>query len=158
MRHIKYFLLILSLLLFNVQCEKKSDPLAITKMLDYNFIPIVEGTLNGHKCYFLLDTGASISILDINQTKNYNVRKFVGDDVGVVGYGGVTMVNYDLENYSIYLGNVKLTEDFQGKDIGTIVKTISKQTNYKIVGIIGNNNIATNDFILNFKTGEIIKN
>lgn len=158
MKIFKLLMLVGLMTLTVTQCKEESlQDGVVAKMIDYKFIPIVQGTLNGNRAYFLLDTGASISIIDIQQAKKYGVRTTESDGAGVVGYGGVTMLNYDLSNCDIYLGKTRLGNEFNGKDIDIIVKTINKHSGYQIVGIIGNNNIAPNKFVLNFGSGYITK-
>lgn len=130
----------------------------VTSMINYKKLPLVEGTLNGQSAYFILDTGATISILDSEQLKNYKVvNKGLSEDY-VVGYGGVDSESYELDNVNILIGkDVSLTERFQGKNIKTIVNTVKTFSGKKIVGIIGNNNISSNKLILDFNKGTITK-
>lgn len=159
------FLLLIAptMLLMNLgNCKEKSDTLHgenfITNIVDYKRLPLVEGTLNGQTVYFILDTGATVSILDNEQLKNYNViNKGLSEDY-VVGYGGVDSESYELGNVNILVGkNLSLTEPFQGKNIKTIVSTVRSFSGKKIVGIIGNNNISSNKLILDFNKGIITK-
>ena len=148
-----------------IKC-KKDEPIVqsntiaveqVTKIIDYKFLPIIEGKLNGKIAYFLLDTGASISVIDKNQFEKYGVIEVGKSDTGVVGYGGTDSELNILENVNVYVGNTNLTGEFHGKNIKTIVQTINKSSGYKVVGILGNNNISTNRWILDFKNGNILK-
>ena len=49
---------------------------------------IVEGLVNGKKAYFLIDTGASVGIIDHDQRKNYDLvvgRRYNGTIIGAGG-------------------------------------------------------------------------
>lgn len=143
---------------FLLTCEKKSnDPNIQTHMIDYRKIPLVEGTLNGRKALFILDTGATISIIDINQIKEYNIQNTGTSEGTVVGYGGTDDMTYDLKNVDVKVGKIDFMVSFQGKNIANIVRVIKKYNNRQIVGIIGNDNISDRNLILNFRTGEITK-
>lgn len=95
---------------------------------------IVEGTLNDKVAYFLIDTGASVGLIDDTQVKKYNLsvgRKYGGT---LVGAGG-TM--YDVR-YCNTFANVggKTIPQFLLTDIEGVVKSIKHETGIEIVGII----------------------
>lgn len=149
------------LLVLTVSCKKEvnvsNDFVYTHKMIQRDFLPIVEGTLNGKKAMFLLDTGASISILDLKKSSEYNVTLGNVKDMGIGGYGGVTSDINELTNIDLRLGELRLTQDFSGKDIGYLIDAIYKNTGVRIVGIIGNNNIASHNLILDFETNTVLK-
>ena len=139
------------------RCTKEDPDNLVTRMIDYSKIPMVKATINGREALFLLDTGATISIIDINQIAQYNIRNTGISEMSVAGYGGVDVISYDLDKPQIKMGTVYLSEEFHGKDIKTIVEVIRKGTGKKVLGIIGNNNISTSRLILNFKDGTITR-
>ena len=151
-------LLLLSSLL--ITCKKEDMPVDgkyVASIADVEFLPIVKGTVNGKAAYFILDSGASVSILDYNQLSDYNIKSVGVSDVGVVGYGGSDFKSYDIDNPTIFMGNERMGQDFNARDIKTIVNTVSKNSKYKIIGIIGNNNISSSKLILDFKNNKITK-
>lgn len=127
------------------------------KIIKRDYLPIVEGALNGKKAYFLLDTGASISVLDVTKATQYGFTLGDMNDFTISGYGGVSNNVVKLNNVNIKLGSEEMDSEFLGKDIGYLVDAVQNATSYKIVGIIGNNNIAGNDLILDFETDYILK-
>ena len=127
------------------------------KFVERDFLPIVQGELNGRKTYFLLDTGASVSILDLKESAKYNVKQDGTSDVSIGGYGGVTSNITNLKNVKVTLGVEELKKEFTGKDIGYIIKGVSSNTGLPIVGIIGNNNISSSEFILDFENNLLLK-
>ena len=149
------------LILFITGCKKEenvsNDFVYKHKFVQRDFLPIVPGTLNGSKVYFLLDTGASISILDLKESSRFGVKQGSIDDLQIGGYGGVTSNITKLENVDIRLGTEIMTQDFKGKDIQYLIKGISQNTGVSIVGIIGNNNISSSNLILDFETDNILK-
>lgn len=127
------------------------------QILERDFLPIVEGTLNGKKAFFLLDTGASVSILDLKSAANYNVRIGITEDMGIGGYGGVTSDVSSLSNVDLRLGSERMKDKFSGKDIQYLIQAIRKNTGHTVVGIIGNNNITESKLILDFENNVILK-
>lgn len=156
------FGLLITVSLISVKC-KKDEPIPVgetivSKMVDRNKIPLVQATLNGKPALFILDTGATISIIDINQTDDFGIiNEGESEGTTVVGYGGSENRTYDLRNVNVRTGDTKFMVGFQGKDIKTIVDVVKKYNNRKIVGIIGNDNISDRNLILNFRTGNITK-
>ena len=149
------------LILLMIGCKKEenvsNDFVYKHKFIQRDFLPIVSGTLNGGEVNFLLDTGASISILDIQEATKHGVRKGQTSDLEIGGYGGVTSDILELKNVSVKLGNENMTQDFKGKDIQYLIKGIRGATGLSIVGIIGNDNISSSNLILDFETNNILK-
>lgn len=156
MRKLLFGLLIL-VSLTTCQKEVSNEFTYSHQILERDFLPIVEGTLNGKKAYFLLDTGASLSILDLKSAANYNVRIGITEDMGIGGYGGVTSDVSELQNVDLRLGSERMKDNFSGKDIQYLIQAIRKITGYTIVGIIGNNNITESKLILDFENNVILK-
>lgn len=156
MRKLLFGLMIL-LSLTTCQKEVSNEFTYSHQILSRDFLPIVEGTLNGKRAFFLLDTGASVSILDLKSSTNYNVKIGNIEDIGIGGYGGVTSDVNNLSNVNLMLGTERMKDDFSGKDIQYLVQAIRKNTGYTIVGIIGNNNITESRLILDFENNVILK-
>ena len=155
-------LFLLGLISFSlISCKKElnvsNDFTYSHKFVERDFLPIVEGTLNGKKAYFLLDTGASLSILNLKKSSEYGVRIGNTEDVGIGGYGGVTSDITELTNVDLRFGTERMKDKFSGKDIGYLIKAIRKNTGFEIVGIVGNNNITTSKLILDFENNVILK-
>ena len=95
---------------------------------------IVEGTLNDKVAYFLVDSGASVGLIDDAQVKKYNLsvgRKYGGT---LVGAGG-TMYDVRYCNTFAIVGG-KTIPQFLIADIEGVVKSIKHETGIEIVGII----------------------
>jgi len=95
---------------------------------------IVEGRVNDKTAYFLIDTGASVGLIDDTQVKKYKLevgRRYNGT---LVGAGG-TM--YDVR-YCNTFANVggKTIPQFLLADIESVVSSIKHETGIEIVGII----------------------
>lgn len=95
---------------------------------------IVEGLVNGRAAYFLIDTGASVGLMDYDQRKDYDLevgRKFSGT---VVGAGG-EMRGVKHCNTFVHMED-KVIPQFLLADISDVVKSIKRETGIEILGII----------------------
>lgn len=96
---------------------------------------IVEGLVNGKTAYFLIDTGASVGLMDYNRRKEYDLavgNRYYGT---LVGAGG-ELRNVKVCNTFVHLGNKQIPQ-FLLADIDSVVKSIHKETGIEILGIIG---------------------
>ena len=95
---------------------------------------IVEGTVNGKAACFLVDTGASVGLMDYDQRKDYDLevgKRFNGT---IVGAGG-EMRNVRYCNTFVGMSG-KLIPQFLLADISPVVKSIKCETGIEILGII----------------------
>lgn len=114
---------------------------------------IVECNVSGKTAAFLIDTGASIGLIDKNQTKKYNLlssRKYTGT---IVGAGGEIENPYICDN--IINIEDKIMNQFLLVDLSNIVDSIKRETGITILGIVSlpqmkfiGMNIDTNDNLL----------
>lgn len=95
---------------------------------------IVQGTVNGKAACFLIDSGASLGMMDYDQRKDYDLavgRRFNGT---IIGAGG-EMRNVKHCDTFVNLEN-KVIPQFLLADIGDVVKSIKRETGVEILGII----------------------
>ena len=95
---------------------------------------IIECTVNNKPANFLIDTGASIALIDKNQRKKYNLA--VGKDYNnpIIGAGG-EIKNPKICDTIVHIEN-KLINQFILVDLDSIVKSIKRETDIEILGII----------------------
>ena len=96
---------------------------------------IIEGIVNNKTANFLIDTGASIGLIDRNQRKDYNLlvgNKYNGT---LVGAGG-EIKNVRICNTFVNIGH-KMISQFLLADIDSIIDSIKRETGIEILGIIG---------------------
>jgi hypothetical protein len=114
-------------------------------------VPIVQGTLNNKKVYYIIDSGASLSVLDESQSKTYKFNVFDNPDYGSgVGYGGIAKFKQAL-GVDAYIGGVKVNVIFRTQNLSILVDAIQRQNGIKIVGIVGCDWLKTNKIIIDFK-------
>lgn len=95
---------------------------------------IIQCDINNKKGYFLLDSGASVPMIDKSQVKKYNLkigRRYNGT---IVGAGGEMQDIYCCDTF-VYVEDKTLSQ-FLIADIGSVVSSIKRETNIEILGII----------------------
>ena len=95
---------------------------------------IVEGLVNDKEANFLIDTGASVGIIDYDQRKHYDLvvgRRYNGT---IVGAGG-EMRNVRHCDTFLYVKD-KAVPQFLLADISGVVESIRRETGLEILGII----------------------
>lgn len=95
---------------------------------------IVKATVNDKEAYFLMDTGASIGMIDYNQRKKYDLKKGRPFSGTIVGAGGHMSDVYHCDTF-VHVKDIKIPQ-FLLADISQIVESIRNQTGIKILGII----------------------
>lgn len=95
---------------------------------------IVEGVVNGKTAYFLIDTGASVGLIDNNQVKKYDIEKGKRFGSTLVGAGG-EMRNVRHCNTFVNVGGKDIPQ-FLLADIEGVVDSIKRETGIEILGII----------------------
>ena len=95
---------------------------------------IIKAEVNGKSAFFLLDSGASIALIDSDKKKEYGLkvgRKYSGT---IVGAGG-EMSNVRCCDTFVHFEGKPITQ-FLLADIGNVVRSIRKETGVEILGII----------------------
>lgn len=95
---------------------------------------IVEAKVNDKKAYFLVDTGASLALMDYDQRKKYELSVGKSYHGTIVGAGG-EMRNVKYCNTFVNLED-KVIPQFLLADISEVVKSINRETGIVILGII----------------------
>lgn len=95
---------------------------------------IVEGKVNGKDACFLIDTGASVGMIDYSKRYDYDLK--VGKRYGgtLIGVGG-EMRNVRHCDTFVNLED-KVVPQFLLADISEVVESIKRETGIEILGII----------------------
>ena len=94
---------------------------------------IIEGQVNGKDAYFLLDSGASVGLMDDNQRRDYDLvkgRRYGGTLVGARGEISARHC------YTFLEFERKMIPQFLLADISGVVESIKRETGIEILGII----------------------
>ena len=95
---------------------------------------IIEGRVNDKTAYFLIDTGASLALMDYGQRKQYDLEVGKRFNGSVVGAGG-EMRDVRYCNTFVNIEN-KVIPQFLLADISGVVESIKRETGIEILGII----------------------
>lgn len=117
------------------------------KLYERSGMLFLRTTINGHRTKLLLDTGASHSILDINQAEEFEFSYLNVEltERRYVGLGGVQEM-YIVFDYIMKGNHIS----FLGADLGEVAEYMSKD-GIKMVGIIGGDFLNEHDAIIDFK-------
>lgn len=95
---------------------------------------IVEGKVNNKTAYFLIDTGASLGIIDSNQYKEFKLKKGRYYTGTIVGAGGEMDNVYHCDTF-VHIEQ-KIIPQFLLANIDSVVESIKRETGIDILGII----------------------
>ena len=95
---------------------------------------IVEGQVNGKSAYFLIDTGASVGLIDKEKKKKYGLKEGFRYHGTLIGAGGEMKDVKHCDTFVEFEG--KTIPQFLLADISDIVKSIKRETGIEILGII----------------------
>ena len=95
---------------------------------------IVEGVVNGKAANFLVDTGASLALMDYDQRKKYELSVGKPYHGTIVGAGG-EMRNVKYCNTFVHIED-RVIPQFLLADISEVVKSIKRETGVEVLGII----------------------
>ena len=95
---------------------------------------IIEGRVNDKDAYFLIDTGASVGMMDYGKRYDYDLK--VGRRYGgtLMGVGG-EMRNVRHCDTFLHVGD-RVVPQFLLADISGVVESIQRETGIEILGII----------------------
>lgn len=96
---------------------------------------IVEAIVNGRGAYFLIDTGASVGLIDEDKTRAYRLVRGRRYNGSLVGAGGEISRAYVCNTFPTLDGQ-PITQ-FLLCDISAVRGSIYRETGIEILGIIG---------------------
>lgn len=95
---------------------------------------VVEGKVNGKQAFFLVDTGASVGLMDYAQRKEYKIEAGNRYHGTLVGAGG-ELRNVRVSGTFADVGGRTIPQ-FLLADISHVVNSIRRETGLEILGII----------------------
>jgi hypothetical protein len=119
---------------------------------------IVSGELNGKRTYFLIDTGAGITTLDLNQSKFFGFTYILSD----LQVGGFTNTVGSIKEArgidSIKINGIKIAGDLiYAENMTNLVKFIERCSHKTISGIIGVPMIKGQGLIIDLVNNKLYK-
>lgn len=118
-------------------------------------ILIVGGYVNDKWAKFIVDTGASTSLLDLNQSKKYKFSYAIDPETRITGFGGrshlmrTSTVLFNLNGLSA--GDYQFSaSDLKG------LNNILAQNNQRVLGIIGSDYLRHHGAIIDYSQNKIV--
>ena len=112
-------------------------------------LPFIKVKVNGKDAYFLLDTGASFTVIDENQAAKYKIRCTELPDQEFKGIGGSnTLSETDLT--SVEIDGKILISEFKASDLGPVCTTLKNATGFTVVGILGSDFFERYGFVFDY--------
>lgn len=96
---------------------------------------IIKGKVNNKEAYFLVDTGATVGMLDKAFKRKYNLQEGRDFPGTLIGAGG-EINNVKLCNTFVEIEG-RTTSQYLLSDIGAVRNSIKRETGFDIVGIMG---------------------
>ncbi len=147
-----FFIIVFSQTLFAQSEYKQVDVIVMHDQ------PIVKGTMNGKKAYFLLDTGSDVTLLNTGDAKRYGFSYL--PHRGLRGYqlsglGKSTKEVLSTYNVDLRLGSQKIKATFIAYDLSNIIQSLGAGTAVKINGIIGSRALKRHGFVIDYDRKEV---
>lgn len=143
----------------NFEHEVVHNQEAAIKIVHIHDRPILQGTINGKKAYFLLDTGASISMLHTDKARHYDfvVRETRNPamQVTVQNFHGRRIETQSVGNAKLILGELPIRTSLYAFDLSPVIRNVKARTNYTISGIIGADVMRRYRFLIDFHNRQI---
>lgn len=134
--------------LFSVQAQERikiEDQIGVK--------PVVRMTLNGKKIWVLLDTGASVNLLDIKVQKKYDFGVYNRPDnsVNVVGFASSEIELPRVDGIDLRYQGVRLKDEFLAHDLTDVVNSVKQESMITISAIIGYSMMRKYGFVIDME-------
>ncbi|WP_436515357.1 aspartyl protease family protein [Ekhidna sp. To15] len=122
----------------------------------YHNIIIVEAYVNDKWSKFIVDTGASISLLDFTQSKKYNFTYFIDVDNRLMGFGGRSRLMRTSEvSFAIKGASWDRSFSFSASDLSGL-NSILSQSQQRVLGILGNDFLESHGAIIDYQKKKLL--
>ena len=123
----------------------------ITEMQGGGFHPFVTVNIEGHKCRFLIDTGASKSVIDKHYYESKLNRKLKVIKQETTGLHSTVMESFVGKLKKLTIGSLTITDySIAGVDLMHVNSTYKKMKLKKIDGILGSDLLKKYDMVIDY--------
>jgi predicted aspartyl protease len=113
---------------------------------------MVECQLNGKVAYFMIDTGASYTVLNSKSAKLYDFQVLERKGQQTTGFGGNQELVQIAIGANIRLGDHLISMAFLTQDLSKIIRLVQDNSKVRMVGIIGTDLLQRYGYKLNIAT------
>lgn len=142
--------IIASAALIRKYSKRYKSAISFRESLDLTGLPVITFNQGKNKFNFLLDTGATNSVINEAQLSNIKHDVIEGAQCEVYGIEGntqtVPFVEIKFKRDIDYIGN------FQVVDLSTAFDAVKSETGVTIVGILGNDFFQNYKYVLDYNT------
>lgn len=118
-------------------------------------IPVITVEMNGKSADLIVDSGASISVLNKEDGDFYGYNVGAPTNFTINGYGGtVTSMNL-ATNTHLTVNGKKIKASFKLNDISHVIDVMEAKTHTDIIGILGSDVCAKYGFIIDYYNKKI---
>ncbi len=122
----------------------------------YHNIIVVEAYVNDKWSKFIVDTGASVSLLDFNQSKKYNFTYSIDTDKRLTGFGGRSRLMKTSEvSFAMKGGPEARRFNFSASDLSGL-NSILSQSQQRVLGILGNDFLQSHGAIIDYQKKKLL--
>lgn len=130
--------------------KDKQDRMSFKESMDLVDLPVITFYNEGKKFNFLLDTGATKSVIDSNVLSDFHHEKI--DSTGVLwGMEGNT-INVSYIKASLSYKDKFYEEDFQVVDMSDSFGKVKAESGVTLSGILGNSFFVKYQYVLDFNS------
>ena len=138
----------LAIAVFRNGYEKYVNRISFKETLDLVGVPIVTFKNNNKKFNFILDTGASKSVIDSNALSKLEYSELNAHST-VFGMEG-NAVKCSFVDVPLYYHGYEFNEEFQSVDMKQTFDQVKAEFGVQVVGILGSSFLSKYDYILDF--------
>lgn len=150
------YMLLLSMTLNSCKCFYRNnvEPYEV-KIVAWKDMIVIEGSINGKRCNFLVDSGSDATMLDENQISEFHYTVTPGEMFS--GLGGIVNVE-SVQDDDIIVSGFDVADRAYATNLMSVVFSVFKETGVRISGIIGADTFKANGFIIDYKNKKITIN
>lgn len=141
-------LLIICIALYVIYNKNKIDTISFKESIDLIDLPIITFYIGKNKYNFLLDTGASISIINKNIVKSLQCENN-GESSVVFGMEG-NPVEVECVDINLYYKDRSYVDTFQVVDLSVAFSNIKNNYGITLHGVVGSRFFQKYKYILDF--------
>jgi hypothetical protein len=131
--------------------KPKGVKFVISEMHGGGFHPFITVTVEGKKCRFLIDTGASKSVIDKSFYETKLARKMKVLKQETTGLHSTVMESYTGTLKTLKIGDLNISKYFvAGVDLSHVNSTYKKMKIKKIDGILGSDLLKIHNVVIDY--------